>query len=468
MVLCLALGGCGSDSSPLVQPPSRPSSFPMLRAAGQPDAEHGQLVASFGGEYRAPAAKRLMETIVARVVAASEMPGSRYQITILNSPSINAFALPSGRLYVTRGLLALANDTSEIASVLAHEIAHVTARHAAERDELKQESALIEQVDNDLLRNQVRGSLTRAKSQISIARFSRQQELDADQIGVRTAAKAGYDAYGSVRFLTALGRAGSRDAVAGQGGRKLDFLSSHPSTPERIAQALAGARQISAPGIGERDSAAWLNAINGITYGDDPGQGVVRGRRYINTRLGVAFGVPEAFRLEADGDTAAGFTADNAQAIRFDSVTMEPGQTLQSYVGTEWIAGVKTGAIEPQTVGGMPAAVTSGEGKNWRFRLAAIQSGNRIHRIIVAGQGAADIDGAMRSVLANFGRPGSSDIQSVGGQRVSVVAAGAGDTVAGLAGRMAVSDAGERFRVLNGIEGSPALVPGQRYKIIVS
>ena len=464
--LCLPLAGCGNDSSPLLQPPSRPSNLPITRSGGQQaESEHSQLVATFGGEYRAPAVKKLIENIASRIVAASDTPGTRYQITILNSATINAFALPSGRLYVTRGLLALANDTSEVASVLAHEIAHVTARHAAERDELKQESDLIEQVDNDLLRNQVRGSLTRAKSQISIARFSRQQELEADQIGVRTAAKAGYDAYGAVRFLTALGRAGARDAGAGQ-GRKLDFLASHPSTPERIAQALGAARQIGAPGLGERDQAGWLNAINGIAYGEDPGQGLVRGRRYLNTRLGVGFSVPEAFKLEADGETAVGFTTDNAQAIRFDSVTLESGQTLQSYVGSEWISGVKTGAIEPVTVAGMPAAVTSGRGTNWRFRLAAIQSGSRVLRIIVAGQGNADIESAMRVVLDSFRRLTADEAQDAGLQRVTVVAAASSDTVGSVAARMAGGGA-ERFRVLNGLEGQDALVPGQRYKIIV-
>jgi predicted Zn-dependent protease len=465
--LCLTLSGCGGDSSPLVQPPSRPSNLPITRSAGQrtADSEHGQLVASFGGEYRAPAARRLMETIVARVVAASDMPGTSYQITILNSATINAFALPSGRLYVTRGLLALANDTAEIASVLAHEIAHVTARHAAERDELKQESALIEQVDTDLLSNQVRGSLTRAKSQISIARFSRQQELEADQIGVRTAAKAGFDAYGAVRFLTALGRAGSRDVTTGQ-GRKLEFLASHPSTPERIAQALSAARQIGAPGLGERDGANWLNAINGIAYGEDPGQGIVRGQRYLNTRLGIGFTVPEGFRLEADGQTVVGFTSDNAQAIRFDSVALEAGQTLQSYVGSEWISGVRTGTIAPMTVAGMPAAVTSGQGTNWRFRLAAIQSGTRVYRVIVAGQGAADIDSAIRNVLEGFHRLTPAEAQDAGLQRLAVVVAGSGDTVTGMAGQMAIAQGAERFRILNGLETQSNLVPGQRYKLI--
>lgn len=463
LVAGLALSGCGSDSSPLLQPMTQASQAVRSRAAtpSTADREHSQLVAAFGGEYRAPSAKRVMDDIAARVVAASELPATSYQITILNSSSVNAFALPSGRLYVTRGLLALANDTAEIASVLAHEIAHVTARHAAERDELKQESALIEQVDTDLLRDSVRGSLTRAKSQISIARFSRQQELAADQIGVKTAARAGFDPYGAVRFLTSLGRQGTQ----GNGGRKLEFLSTHPSTPERISQALAAARQIGAPGMGARDSQRWLGAIDGIAFGEDPGQGIVRGRRYINTRLGIGFAVPTSFTLEADGETVAAFTPDNAQAIRFDTVALEAGQSLQAYVGSEWIAGVKTGQIEPTTVAGLPAAITSGRGTNWRFRLAAIQSGTRVYRLIVAAQGTGDVDEIMRQTLSEFRRLGSSDLQGAGLQRVVLVTAGAGDTAVTLGSRMPGDQGARLFMLLNGLE-TQAVTAGQRYKMI--
>ena len=125
-VLALWLGGCmpfGSGSNvPL--PPAAP------RGDRAGDRDHAQLVAAFGGEVRAPATQRLLSEITGRLVAATERPDEAYQITILNSPVVNAFALPNGRLYVTRGLLALANDTSEIAAVLSHEIAHVTLRHA--------------------------------------------------------------------------------------------------------------------------------------------------------------------------------------------------------------------------------------------------------------------------------------------------------------------------------------------------
>ena len=83
-----------------------------------------------GGEYRAPAVERYLNTVLAKLAAASDSPGEAYRVTILNTPAVNAFALPSGNLYITRGLLALASDTSEVAAVMAHEIGHVTARHA--------------------------------------------------------------------------------------------------------------------------------------------------------------------------------------------------------------------------------------------------------------------------------------------------------------------------------------------------
>ena len=129
----LLLGACAADQTSSLLQPTTPLPAGAPRLAGDERAnerEHARLVAAFGGEYRAPDAKRLLGEVAARLVAATERPDERYEITILDSPAVNAFALPSGRLYVTRGLLALANDTSEIAAVLAHEIAHVTLRHA--------------------------------------------------------------------------------------------------------------------------------------------------------------------------------------------------------------------------------------------------------------------------------------------------------------------------------------------------
>ncbi|TXM86071.1 M48 family metalloprotease, partial [Methylobacterium sp. WL122] len=174
------------------------------RPANVTDADHTKLVASFGGEYRAPATLRLLTEVTDRLVAASDRPDQTYVVTLLDSPVVNAFALPSGRLYVTRGLVALASDTSEIAAVLAHEIAHVTLNHATARTELELRSQLVSRVVADVLNDPATGAQLQSQSRFALARFSREQELEADAAGVRTLAKAGYDPYGAGRFLTAL------------------------------------------------------------------------------------------------------------------------------------------------------------------------------------------------------------------------------------------------------------------------
>src|SRR5690606_10168196 len=168
--------------------------------------EHERLVSSYGGVYRAPALDALIEKTVERLSAASENPNLQYRVTVLNSPAINAFALPGGSLYITRGLVSLANDTAELSSVLAHEMAHVVARHAAIREDQMRQAAVVSRVISDVLSDPDLGALSLARSRLSLATFSRGQELEADAIGVGNSSRAGYDPFGASRFLTSMGR----------------------------------------------------------------------------------------------------------------------------------------------------------------------------------------------------------------------------------------------------------------------
>lgn len=469
----LLLAGCIGEQSALL-PPARPADgelAPRVSAIQRAsDSEHQRLLSAFGGEYRSPQTRAVLDDIVARLAKAGEGQIGAYEITILNSPIVNAFALPTGRLYVTRGLLALANDTSEIASVMAHEIAHVTARHAVERAEAEAESVVVSQVVSQVLNDPAAGAAVQAGSKLSLARFSRQQELTADQISVRNIARAGYDPYGAGRFLAALGRNTSfRNSAQGQnsGDRKLDILSSHPSTPERVSAVTSAARQIGAPGIGEREAARWLSAIDGIAYGDDPSDGVVRGRRYLNSALRISFSAPDGFDLEAARDMVIGVSNNNAQALRFDSVTLKPGQTLESYVASGWIDGVTTGPVETLELAGQPAVLASGKGTDWSFRLAAIQAGSRVYRFIIAARGGGDPERPMRAVLDSFRVLTPGEAQATRPLRLRIVTAGEGESAATLASRMAVQDRPlELFLLLNGLDRASSLTPGQRYKIV--
>ena len=153
-VAALVLAAC-TASPPWLAPqaslpePAKPADVAEMSPAVL--REHQRILAVYGGVYNDPRLQGMIEQTVERLVAASERPDLHYKVTMLNSQSINAFALPSGQLYVTRGLVALANDESEVASVLAHEMGHVIARHAAIREEQAKQAAIINHVVNDVL-----------------------------------------------------------------------------------------------------------------------------------------------------------------------------------------------------------------------------------------------------------------------------------------------------------------------------
>jgi predicted Zn-dependent protease len=151
MVAPLLTLGCANIDSGKPVASAVPSAAPRTTGGNAAAAQRRKLVELFGGEYNAPVAEHYLNTILARLAANSQSPNEPYRVTILNSPIVNAFALPSGDIFVTRGLLALANDTSEIAAVMAHEIAHITARHAAKRAELVKTAALFSRVTASLL-----------------------------------------------------------------------------------------------------------------------------------------------------------------------------------------------------------------------------------------------------------------------------------------------------------------------------
>lgn len=467
---CFAFGPAGPktvDTGPVV-----PADAPKTTGVETPDrTEQMKLIAQFGGEYKAPALARYLDGVLAKLAPASDVPSEAYHVTLLNSPIVNAFALPSGDLFATRGLLALANDTSEVAAVMAHEIAHVTARHAAARAELEKNSALIGKVAQ-VIQSPDKGQEVEARGRLSIAGFSRQQELEADQIGVRVVGRAGYDPYGASRFLASLGRSASlRASLLGQktGDERPDLMSTHPTTPERITRAIAVARQIGAPGVGDTGRDEYLSAIDGMDFGDDPADGLVKGRRFIHPKLGFTFTAPEGFALDNSAQAVLGVASGGAEALRLDSVRVPASTTLESYLGSGWIDGLQTKSIETISVNGLPAATATARGGEWTFRVAVVRLGTDVYRLIFATRNLTEAtDRKFRAAIDTFRRLGSDEAAEVKPLHISVVKAEAGDSVDSLSARMAVSDRQvDMFLLLNGLEKGAVVEPGRRYKLVV-
>ncbi len=462
------LAGCSTAMGPQNQVGLPTPAKPQMSEAHQ--REHQRILSAYGGSYESPRLQPMLTETVEKLVAASERPDLKYEVTILNSPSVNAFALPTGQLYVTRGLLALANDNSELASVLSHEMAHVIARHAAIREDQARQAALMNRVATDLLSDPQLGALALAKSKITLASFSRAQEFEADGIGVGIAARAGYDPYGAQRFLTSLGlNSQLRAKSANIDPRAPDFLSSHPATPERVTNVQSNARQFASPNNAGRAKADYLAMIDGLVFGEDPSEGFVRGRRFLHPKLGFTVTAPEGFTLENTAQAVFGVKDGGSQALRLDVVQVPTEQALTEYLISGWIENIEPKSVEAITINGHPAATATASGDQWTFRLYVVRFGSEVYRFIFAAKNRTEaVDRTFRDSIGSFRRMTLSEIRLAKPHRIKMVTVGPNDTIERMARRMMVSDRNaERFRVLNGLNPGDKLRVGDQVKIVV-
>jgi predicted Zn-dependent protease len=470
--LALTLAACGEMSRFQTAAPQAGPAKPNRTVAQTPAAEkeHERILTSYGGAYDDPKLEALITKTVDRLVAASDRPDQAYKVTILNSGAVNAFALPTGQLYVTRGLVALASDTSELSSVLSHEMAHVLAKHASIREDQARQAAIVARVVTDMSNDPDLTAFALAKSKLTMASFSRTQEFEADDIGVGISARAHFDPYGAARFLTSMER--NAEMKAGKTSldpRVQDFLSSHPATPERVQRAQTTARQYTSPEGSERDREDYLAAIDNIVYGEDPSEGFVRGRRFLHPKLGFTFQAPETFTLDNTAQAVIGVREGGTQAMRFDVVRVPAEQTLGDYLNSGWMENVDKSSTEDMTINGFPAASAVAHGDQWQFKVYALRFGSDVYRFIFASrQRNTESERNARETVNSFRRLTLEEIQAARPLRIKVITVQPGDTVDSLAHRMSGVDRPiERFRILNGLDARAQVKVRDRVKIVV-
>lgn len=427
--------------------------------------EHPRIVASYGGEYNNRKSEIMVTRIVSRLLEAANQPQDAFTVTILDSAQVNAFALPGGYIYVTRGILALANDTSELAAVLAHEIAHVTLRHARARTNRQRTSELVDQVITGVFGGDAETDQVAARSRMSLAAFTQSQELQADEEGVMIAGRAGYDPHAAGRFLAAMAR--FSEFASGLEEQSDDFLSTHPSTPNRIQRAVETARSFGAPGIGETDRAGYLAAIDGLSFGDSPDQGVIVGRRFVHPSLRFTFAVPDHYELQ-NTQTAVVGVAGDGEAVRFDSADVPSSMDLEDYLRSGWIEGLDPASVISERNNGVDMASGSARTPDWFFRVTALRFDGEVYRFIFASRSdSRAFAGAASQTIASFRRTTRTDMQAVREQVVVLVTARNGESVDTLAARMGnLPNARQLFLVLNNLFAGDPIQPGEQYKVI--
>ena len=437
--------------------------------------EHAKVLDRFGGVYDDPQIGGYVAEIGGRLVANSETPRARFTFTVLNTPEVNAFALPGGYVYVTRGLIALANSEAELAGVVAHEVGHVVARHAAQRYSRSVVAGIGGAILGAITNEQV-GQLASLGSELYLSSFSREQEFEADTLGVRYLGRTGYDPGAMASFLRTLNaeknlraRLADADPNAGAGS----FFATHPRTLDRVGRAIAEAG--GGAGVVRRDP--YLDTLAGLVFGDDPSQGIVQGREFIHPELLLRFEVPPGFRL-FNTSKAVFAREPGGAAIKFDSAGRETHPDPLVYIRRIWTPDARLEEQQRLDINGMAAATatfrTRGKVGNYSgpldVRVIAIEFGGRdIYRFmfLTPPNRTAALRQEFQRTTFSFRRLSEREASRVQPLTVELFLVGRGDTSQSIAQGLPYEDfRHERFLVLNGRSPGEPLTPGERVKII--
>ena len=439
---------------------------------------HPQLLQQFGGAMKGPAAD-YVSRVGRRIAVQSGLSDSErdFTVTLLDSPIDNAFAIPGGYVYVTRGLLTLMNDEAELASVLGHEIGHVAARHSAKRQQTATITQVLAGIVGAVAGNSGMGNLLGKGAGVGadlITRgFSRTQEYQADDLGVRYLAGAGYDPLASSEMLSILGAEQSLEArLTGKSTAVPTWMSTHPNSADRVRRARDKAQQTGYAGRGQRNSDPLLNAIDGLPYGDDPAKGYVEGREFRLPTQRLAFTVPGDYAL-TNGDEAVTIAGSGGQAIFTGGRAGMGG--LDDYIRQVFdkLGGnVRPGDIRSGRARGVDFRYAFGSGNSnagpldvgvFAYRPGGGDEAYHFMTLTRSGRGI----GPFQPLVESVRRMAPSETTASKPLRIRVVKVKAGDTPQGLAKQMAFPDNQlERFLVLNGLNSGAALRPGDRVKLI--
>ncbi len=480
VLVSLSLAACGT-----VNPATGKRDFTPFMSPGQEvqvgKETHPQVIAEHGGVYDDPKIGGYVASVGGRLAANSEMTDYPFTFTVLNSPIVNAFALPGGYVYVTRGILALFNDEAELASVLGHEIGHVTARHTAKRYNQSMFAGLGGAILGIATGSQALSQLANYGSQLYLLGYSRDQEYQSDELGIRYMTKAGYDPFGSPDMLRALLAQDQLETLIAQrqnSERPPEFFSTHPNTENRVQRATELAKTTGVqPGSRPRLADRYLEAIDGMIYGDDPEQGLIRGQVFWHPTLKFTFTAPDNYQI-FNTSQAVVMQGPQGNVAQLVGAAAKSGETTEQVMQRTWSGIAKDVALQGAqkvTINGMEAVTAWARANSQQgplivrlltIRYSPTQSYSFL--MLTPEKIQSAVTEELQRMTYSFRKLADNEVNKIKPLRIRVVTVKQGDTPESLAKRMAFKDYQlERFRTLNGLGASDKLRVGQRVKLIV-
>ena len=441
-------------------------------------AEHQKIIGKFG-VYRDQELQDYIDKVGQRVAAESSRPEVEYRFTLLNDDMINAFALPGGFIYLTRGMLVHMNSESELAAVLGHEIAHVTEKHALRRETRGKginvlntvlaigtgQSALYE------LGNIFGGSI--------LLGFSRAFELEADEVGAQYMAKAGYSPTAMLNTIEIL-KAKDRIEIAQARKEKRKprvshGTSSHPDNDTRYKKAIIASEKLLVDYDDFIKADEFLEKLNGLAYGKSRQAGVVRKNTFYHPKLGIKFSFPESWRFETLRKGAMVVNEVGESSFTISTSRLARGATPASF--TEEQLGLNVREGREITIDGMPAYLGIADKADSAYgprpvRFAVIFDERKGLAYLLRGAGKYDLrniadDRNYIASIFSFDRMSREDFRSAKTPAVQVVRAEKDTTMEQLAEESPITNyALDTLRLINGLfpHGQPE--EGQLIKIV--
>lgn len=443
-----------------------------------------KLVAEFGGEYRDQRIASYVNSIGQSLAQRTEKPNLPYTFTVLNSEIVNAFALPGGPVCISRGLIALASDEAELAGVLGHELGHINARHSAQRYSKAMAANIglgVASIGLAILGAGALGSNVVEMAQYGAAAYlqsySRENEFEADLLGVRYMTRVGYDPKAMVNFLDTLRNHSRLEArMAGRPENSVDeyhMMSTHPRTIDRVQKAMEQAK-VASPGELRYGRDSYLDQINGLLFGDDPEQGVLKNRRFTHPGLRFQFDLAPGFRASNTPRNIVGRHPEGVVFV-FDGAKQRQGGDMRAYLAREWAPQAQLVGLEAIRINTIEAATatTRAHTKNNQtiaIRLVAIRGdqGDVYRFMLMAPQAKAGaLDGDLRQMAYSFKRISPAEAALVKPLRLIVTKVREGDTPQKLAASLPYEQFNaDWLRLLNDIEPGQTLPIGKPIKVV--
>jgi predicted Zn-dependent protease len=435
-----------------------------------------QVLATFG-EYADADLQAYVQIKGVEVGKISHRPALEYHVKVIDSPVVNAFAVPGGYVYLTRGIMAQLNNEAEMMGVLAHEIGHIAARHSVSQQSKQQIGTLL--LIGGMIASEKFAQYAQYAMegmQLLFLSFSRDDERQADQLGVAYSSKLGYDAHKMADFFKVL----EKMNMAQSEGGVPTFLSTHPDPGDRYVDVNKQATQwqdsLKYP-TWKVNADSYLNLIDGIVYGEDPRQGYTEGNTFYHPELKFKFSFPTSWKLEntpaqvnmapADGKALIAFLLSRQTTLTAarDSALAAVGLTLQR--------------SEERTVNGMPALVTlsklvnqdqsTGTTSTNIFLSYFIQYGSVIYTFhgISTEADFPNYSGVMESSMMSFAKLTDISKINVKPQRVYVKKVQQTGTLASVFSSFGVpQDKMNEYALLNDLELTDQVQAGKLIKIV--